>query len=114
MKIKQSLFVVGYFEQKRIQFLKPANNNYDKITDFDYENWLILINYRRNGVRKKYHHSAGKLLQLGFLKIVHFKIVLDNTKNACVAVTQPRRVAASSLAMKVAHDRNCTLGEEVC
>ena len=36
------------------------------------------------------------------------------TRKGAVAVTQPRRVAAISIAKRVAQERNTELGQEVC
>lgn len=36
------------------------------------------------------------------------------TKKGCIAITQPRRVAAVSIAQRVAQEQGVQLGQEVC
>jgi HrpA-like RNA helicase len=50
--------------------------------------------------------GSGKSTQLP-------QFLLDDVPEGCIAVTQPRRVAAINLAKRVAEERDCRLGREV-
>jgi pre-mRNA-splicing factor ATP-dependent RNA helicase DHX16 len=53
------------------------------------------------------------VLESGYLKTLQAKSPSDACQGGMIGVTQPRRVAASSLATRVAEERGCKLGTEV-
>ena len=61
--------------------------------------------------RGKTTHSAQYLLESGYFKFIYFLSIIHS--DGIIGITQPRRVAAITVAKRVAEERGTELGDEV-
>lgn len=103
---------------KRPKVLSTVNSKKKPKISSKFENELLPIhNYKEILIESVKTHSTTIVIgETGSGKSTQLPQYLANSlseKNGCIVCTQPRRVAAITVAERVAQERNCAIGQEV-